>query len=174
MKKMFIYTAIVCLALTSFTNKPLQSLERQLSLPNTSPNNAITFQYNDSYPVQWYAWNGCTGEWVEFNGTGHTRLSGVINNNVVTFSLHYNAADIKGVGLSSGTSYITTDYFNYTNKASLINGQVVFQQRGTMKFIATGSPNIKYVVEDNWHLTLNANGEVTKFYSTGGDVITCE
>jgi hypothetical protein len=172
MKKMFLLVAIVLVTFSSCKKEAMQSNETQLE--TLTPTRSFPFSSNEIYPVQWTAWNNCTGELVEFSGTGHFRINGVVNNNVATFSLHYNAANIKGVGLSSGTKYVTTDYFNYTNNVSFLNDQIVYQQRGTMKFIATGNQLNNFVVENDWHLTINANGQVTKFYTTGGGIISCE
>ncbi|MCU7550494.1 hypothetical protein OCK74_15355 [Chitinophagaceae bacterium LB-8] len=172
MKKLFVCTAIAIIAFSSCEKESLQFAEGQTLYTSAIAQSGTPFNFAETFAIQWNAWNDCTGEWVVFSGTGHYSVHGVINDNKATFSLHYNTSNAKGVGLTSGRQYISTETFNYTNNGSFINEQIVFQQRGTIKYISIGSLD-NFNLENDWHLTINANGEVTFFFSTNGPVISC-
>ena len=83
-----------------------------------------------------------------------------------------NYSNLKGIGETSGTSYVSTSTFNYSNTDNF-GGQFVYQQSASTNYIAlqgTGS----FTVINDWHLTVNANGEATFFFSTNGDVVNCK
>jgi hypothetical protein len=174
MKKIFFIAAIALATLNSCTKEALNSTENEIVASNeSSANRAYKWvDTNETFAVHWWGWNECTGEMVEFIGTGHLRVQGSVTKNGFNFTMHYNAANIKGVGQTSGTIYRTTDSFNYHHKGNFTNGQLVYQQTGIIKYTSAGNePNL--FSEDNWHLTINANGEVTSFSTTGGRIYSC-
>ena len=174
MKKYFLFAAIAFVTLSSCTKEALDSSEMELSTSNASLENKASkwVDNHETFPVQWSGWNECTGEMIDFSGTGHYRIQGIVNNNGFNFNIHYNAQNITGVGQTSGTVYKTMDSFNYHNKGSFNNGEMVWQQTGIIKYTSAGNePNL--YSEDSWHLTINANGEVTRFYTTGGRLYSC-
>jgi hypothetical protein len=174
MKKIFFFAAIALVTLNSCTKEALDSTENELSSSNASSENKAYkwIDQHETFSVQWSAWNECTGEMIDFSGTGHFKIQGSVNKNGYNFNIHYNAANIKGVGQTSGTVYRTMDSFNYHNKGNFNNGQMVWNQTGIIKYTSTGNaPNL--YSEDNWHLTINANGEVTSFSTTGGRIYSC-
>jgi hypothetical protein len=173
MKKIFVCTAIAIIAFSSCEKEPLQSAEGQTLNSSANAQRGTPFKFAETFTVQWKAWNDCTGEWIAFSGTGHFMITGVINDNRPTFFLHYNTSNVKGIGQTSGRQYISRETFNYTNNSSFINEQIIYQQRGTLKFISIGSQD-NFTLENDWHLTINANGEVTFFFSTNGPVISCQ
>jgi hypothetical protein len=174
MKKIFFLAAIALVTLNSCTKEGIDSKETELiSSSAGSENRAYKWiDTKESFDVHWFNWNECTGEMVEFSGTGHLRVQGSVNKNGYNFNMHYNASNLVGVGQSSGIIYRTTDSFNYHNKGNFNNGQMVWNQTGIIKYTSTGNaPNL--FSEDNWHLTINANGEVTSFSTTGGRIYSC-
>ena len=60
-------------------------------------------------PISGTVWDDCTGEDVSFTGQLHT----VIHTTLTTTGIHFddmdNTADVKGVGIPSGTSYVISD-----------------------------------------------------------------
>ena len=96
----------------------------------------------------------------------------MISDNKITYVLHMNYANLKGIGETSGTSYVSTSTFNYSNTDNF-GGQFVYQQSASTNYIALHGPGSFTVIND-WHLTVNANGEATFFFTTDGDVITCK
>jgi hypothetical protein len=181
MKKMFVFAATALLALSACKKEDVRSSQVEGTLsksqvvasgPNAVNGSEKWIDVKETFPVQFSAWNMCTGEMVDFSGTGHLSIQGSVNNNGYNFKMHYNAMGIQGVGQTSGIIYRTTDSFNYHNKGSFENGQVVYNQTGTIRYTSAGNePDL--VSEDGWHLTVNANGEVTSFYTTAGRIYSC-
>ena len=175
MNKLFIYTAIALTALSCTKNEAaLTGQQPTLSLTAASSNsvNAVPINASASFPIETFIWNPCTLEYIYFTGTFQYRLRGMISDNKITYVLHMNYANLKGIGETSGTSYVSTSTFNYSNTDNF-GGQFVYQQSASTNYIAlqgTGS----FTVINDWHLTVNANGEATFFFTTGGDVISCK
>lgn len=176
MKKMFFYAAIVFMAIGSCKKADLQTSTEHLSMTNTAASAAATVQHikeSDTSPVSFSVWNPCTEEYVTISGTLHYILRWVISDNKETFVLHFNASNVKGVGQTSGTEYVTTSTFNYSNTNSFTGELRVFQQSASTQYVALGGEGSFTIIND-WHLTVNANGEETRFFTTGGDVISCK
>jgi hypothetical protein len=104
--------------------------------------------------------NGGVGELVDLNGPLHILTTFTINGNKVSGKTHFQPQGISGVGLDSGDKYqatgVTQDYF----KGAFNNGQ--FNQTFVNNFRIIGQgPGNNFLVHENFHLTINANGEVT-------------
>ena len=188
MKKIFFFTAIAFLTLSScrkesatferFTTSKeatRSSEDQSPAVVSNSTNNsvnAVPINESGTFPVNGSTWNSCTQEFIDFSGTGHFQIRGMISDNKITFVLHFNLSNVKGVGRTSGTQYVTTGTFNYSNTFNF-NTQFVYQQSASTNYIALGS-GLSFTVINDWHLTVNANGDVTSFFTTGGDVIKCQ
>jgi hypothetical protein len=104
--------------------------------------------------------NGGVGELVELNGPLHILLTFTINGNNISGKTHFQPEGISGVGLDTGDRYhatgVTQDHF----KGSLSNGQ--FNQIFVNNFrIIDQDPGNNFLVHENFHLTITANGAVT-------------
>jgi hypothetical protein len=104
--------------------------------------------------------NGGAGELVELNGPLHVLITFTINGNNVSGKSHFQPQGISGFGLETGDKYqatgVTQDHF----KGSFNNGQ--FNQTFVNNFRIIGQgPGNNFLVHENFHLTINANGEVT-------------
>jgi hypothetical protein len=133
---------------------------------------AVPINEDATIPLQIYVYNPCSGEYVQINGTIRYKLRGMISNNKITYILHYNYSNVTGVGLSSGTKYIANGAFNYSNTDNF-SQQLVYQQNSTFNYIALrGDASFKII--NDWHLTVNANGVATFFFTTGGEVLSCK
>lgn len=176
MKKIFVFTAIAFLILSSCKKEIATSLVEPVpKIESSSTSNsvhAVPISVKETFVVQSSTWNSCTQEFIDFSGTGHFEIRGVISDNKITFILHYNVSNVKGVGRTSGTRYVSTETFNYSNTFNF-NTQFVYQQRHSLRYIALGKEN-NFALENDWHLTVNANGDVAFFFTTGGDVIICQ
>ncbi len=150
---------------------PQDQVQNVEALPGDNSVNAVPINFSESFTMLSSTWNQCAGEFIDFAGIGHVQVRGVVTDKKITFVLHYNLSNVKGYGRTSGTEYVTTSTFNYSNSVNF-NGQYVHQQRATSNFIAKGK-DADFTVENDWHLTVNANGLTTFFFTTGGDVITC-
>ena len=104
--------------------------------------------------------NGGVGELVELNGPLHILLTFTINGNNISGKTHFQPEGISGVGLDTGDRYhatgVTQDHF----KGSFNNGQ--FNQIFVNNFRIIGQdPGNNFLVHENFHLTITANGAVT-------------
>jgi hypothetical protein len=173
MKKIILLAAIIISFGTSCKKDEvlLPQAQDAVGLSDNNSVGAVPINFSESVTVSGSTWNNCADEFIDFSGIGHVQVHGVISNNKITYILHYNASGVKGYGRTTGTEYVTTQAFNYSNTYNF-NTQYVYQQRSTINFIAKGKDG-SFTVEDNWHLTVNANGDVTFFFTTGGVTITC-
>jgi len=99
-------------------------------------------------PIQFAAWNPCTGEFVDISGTIHT----VVGDGGLR--IHQNFSEVTGVGESSGTAYsITgTSHLRSTADTTLMTVHQNVVSRGADPNQATG-----LVLE----MTLGPDGQVT-------------
>ena len=104
--------------------------------------------------------NGGIGEFVELNGSLHQLITFTINGNTISGKTHFQPQGISGVGLDTGDKYqgagVTQDHF----KESFKNGQFVQTFVNNFRIIGQGAGN-NFLVHENFHLTITANGEVT-------------
>lgn len=173
--KKIILLAVVLFVLSISCRKEMDSskippTEIAATLNNNSVH-AVPINYRETFAIQGTGWNSCTQEFVDFNGTGFYEIRGMISDNKITFVQHLNASNVKGLGRTSGTEYVGTQAFNYTNTFNF-NSQFVFQQNSIINYVALGGDGSFSIIND-WHLTVNANGDVSFFFSTDGDIIEC-
>jgi hypothetical protein len=107
--------------------------------------------------------NGGAGEVVVLEGPLHVLIEFTINGNHVSGKTHFQPQGLSGTGLDTGDSYqgtgVTQDHFS----GSFNNGQ--FNQVFVNNFRIIGQgPGNNFVVHENFHLTINANGEVTSVH----------
>ena len=104
--------------------------------------------------------NGGAGELVSLSGPLHILTTFVLNGNQVSGKSHLQPQGISGVGLETGDKYqatgVTQDHFS----GSLTNGQFNQSFINNFKIIGEG-PGNNFLVHENFHLSINANGEVT-------------
>lgn len=177
MKKNFFYAIIVFTTMSSCSKNAslIQNEQKDQTLFAATSNgvNAVPISESSNFDYYYSIWNSCANEWVQLSGTGHYQLRGMFSDNKITYVLHFNLSNVRGVGLNTGNEFRTTESFNYSNTASFTGEQLVYQQRGVIHFVNPGS-DASFTIENDWHLTVNANGDVTFFFTTGGDVVTCK
>ena len=104
--------------------------------------------------------NGGAGELVDLNGPLHTLITFNINGNNVSGKTHSQPQGISGFGLDTGDKYqgtgVTQDHF----KRSFNHGQLNETFVNNFRIIGQG-PGNNFLIHENFHLTINANGEVT-------------
>lgn len=165
--------------LSSCRKEATSSLDEQtLTIINNSTNisvHAVPINYDETlyFPEGVSMFNTCTQEYIDFSGSVHIRIRGVISDNKITWFGHYDVQNVKGVGQISGTRYVTTESFNFSNTSDFNTESVVYNQRYSLHYISLGQES-NFTLENNWHLTVNANGEVAFFFTTGGDIIKCQ
>jgi hypothetical protein len=177
MKKMFFYATIVFTTMSSCSkNASLtqdEQMEPTVAAAASKGINAVPISESSNFDYYNYIWNSCANEWVQLSGTGHFQLRGMLSEGKITYVLHFNLSNVRGVGLNTGNEFLTTQSFNYSNTASFTGDQQVYQQIGSIHFI-NPSGDASFTIENDWHLTVNANGDATFFFTTGGDVVTCQ
>lgn len=104
--------------------------------------------------------NGGVGELVELSGPLHTLITYTINGNNVSGKFHFQPQGVSGVGLTTGDKYQATGVTQESFKDSLQNGQYQSSYINNFRIIGQG-PDNNFLVHENSHITINANGDVT-------------
>ena len=176
MKRLVTYYAIVLTLLSCSKNEASLNIQQyssaEIKTGSSKSVNAIPIEESGTFPFETVIWNPCSLEFIYITGVLHYQLHGMISNNKITYVLHYNSSDIKGIGETSGTSYVSTSTFNYSNTDNF-GGQFVYQQSASTNYLALGTSGSFTIIND-WHLTVNANGVATFFFTTDGNVLTCK
>ena len=94
------------------------------------------------------------------SGPLHTLVTFTINGRTISGKNHFQPQGISGVGVDTGDSYravgVTQDHF----KASLTGGQLNQTFVNNFRIIGQG-PGNNFQFHENFHLAVNANGQVT-------------
>ncbi|MGH7565768.1 MAG: hypothetical protein ACREK2_02965 [Gemmatimonadota bacterium] len=115
--------------------------------------------------------DGGAGEFVELSGNLHDLFHLMINGNRFVLKVHTQPQGIRGVGLSTGDKYQGTGVTQETLSGSLVNGQFSDTFVNNFRIIGQG-PGNNFLVHENLHITVNANGEVTA--SVGNASVSCK
>lgn len=125
---------------------------------------ATTLTTNNQFPTAILSFvpcaNGGVGELILVSGTLHVLNHVTISNsNNFQVKMHYQPQGIDGVGLTTGDKYQAT---GVTQSTLHINGPlpIVSTFVNNFRMIGQGRDN-NFLVHQNLHLTINANGEVT-------------
>ena len=115
---------------------------------------------NISVPIDLSVVIPCNGDTVELTGSLHILISFTINANQVSGKDHFQPQGVSGTDLTTGAKYqgtgVTQDQFSI----SLIKSRAQVSSVNNFKIIGQGSAP-SYLVHENAHLTVNANGTVT-------------
>lgn len=113
--------------------------------------------------------NGGAGEVVELTGPLHTLITTTISGSGISGVTHFQPQGISGTGLVTGDSYrgtgVTTDQF----RGSLVNGVFTATLVNNFRIVGQG-PGNNFLVHEIFHLTINANSELTVLH----DIISIE
>lgn len=115
--------------------------------------NKIEFSNSQLWP--------CVNEVVDFSGWFNVTVRLVVSKSGnTTFRLHVSGPPVKGVGQTSGDRYVSPEITNLTEHSGGDGFVSTFQFR--IRRISKGkAPNSMGWIK--FHLTINANGEVTAF-----------
>jgi hypothetical protein len=94
-----------------------------------------------------------------FSGPLHVLFTFTINGNNVSGFSHFQPQGISGTGETTGDKYQGTGVTQQSFKISLLNGQANFTSVNNFRIIGQG-PGNNYLVHENMHVTINANGTV--------------
>ncbi len=139
-----------------------------LSSPISVSANAITNTTNLSIPIAMLVFipcaNGGAGEFVLISGQLHTLFHTTISasNNMILKS-HFQPQGVSGLGQTTSDKYQGTGVTQTTTTFDGVDG---FPFETTLvnnfKIIGQG-PGNNFLVHENFHVTIDANGEVTAF-----------
>jgi hypothetical protein len=106
---------------------------------------------------------GGAGEIVDLSGPLHTLISLTINGNNVSGKFHFQPQGISGFGETTGDKYEATGVTQQTFKTSLQHGQANLTFVNNFRIIGQG-PGNNFLVHENLHINVNANGTLTVFH----------
>lgn len=115
-----------------------------------------------------HVWIPCaldgTGEYVLLEGTLHI-VANVFWDNAGNLHVtgHSQPQGVKGVGLTSGDKYIGTGVTRYNYIFGSVGFPIYIETYiNNFRIIGEGNGN-NYLIHQNLHMTINANGEVTAY-----------
>jgi hypothetical protein len=103
---------------------------------------------------------GGTGEFVTLSGDLHILISTTVNANHISLDSHFQPQGISGVGSVSGDKYQGTGITRTSIEADVTLMPFIFTFVNNFKIIGQG-PGNNFLVHQNVHITVNANGTVT-------------
>jgi len=104
--------------------------------------------------------NGGAGDVVTLTGDLHVLTTFVVNGNVIRGRFHDQPDGIVGFGSINGERYEAKGVSQGEFKASLRNGQAIVSFINNFRIIGQGQA-VNYMVHQNLHLIINANGDTT-------------
>jgi hypothetical protein len=128
---------------------------------------AVSITNNYEIPYSRSVWIPCaldgSGEWIYLTGRLHILEHITMDNNGGYHGIiHFQPKDFKGTGLTSGDKYqgtgVTQDFMNIAGNTL----PYVYTYVNNFKMIGQGRGN-NYLVHETWHITINANGELTAY-----------
>ena len=129
-------------------------------------NAATTFTDNMKFPVNIGVFIPCAaggaGEVVFLSGNLHSLFHLTVNGNNFKFKIHNQPQGISGTGLTTGDKYQGTGVTQETFGGSFVNGQFSDTFVNNFRIIGQGRGN-NFLVHETFHITFNANGELTAF-----------
>jgi hypothetical protein len=136
--------------------------------PTPASAQAITNTTNLSVPINILVFvpcaNGGTGEFVQLSGDLHILFHTTIGDSGhVEIKAHFQPQGVSGVGLTTGDKYQATGVTQQTTTFDSVDGfpfETTFVNN--FRIIGQGLGN-NFLVHQTFHVTVNANGEVTAF-----------
>ncbi len=127
---------------------------------------ATTVTDNVSFPVNIGVFIPCAaggaGEVVFLSGNLHSLFHSTVNDNNFTIKIHNQPQGITGTGLTTGDKYQGTGVTQETFGGSFVNGQFSDTFVNNFRIIGHGTGNT-FLVHETFHITFNADGELTAF-----------
>ena len=117
-------------------------------------------QINDKVPLTMSVFIPCAGETVVLTGELHTVMSITENENGIHVRSHFQPMGVSGVGPISGNKYQATGVTRQDMNTASDGFPVTQTFVNNFRIIGQG-PGNNYLVHAVFHVTVNANGEVT-------------
>ncbi len=103
---------------------------------------------------------GGVGEVVTLSGNLHVLISTTVNANHISSDMHFQPQGISGLGSVSGNKYQATGITRFSFEADVAGFPFIQTLVNNFKIIGQG-PGNNFLVHENFHLTVNADGTVT-------------
>jgi hypothetical protein len=155
------------LVAASESKQSAAAIENALATANAASTAAQIYKDKtiiDLSDPQWREYNACTGELINIiKGIWHIDLHYMTNGNRFTLIDRSNVSGYKLINLTTGVEY-TGSYISNTNFTGDITGEYPIQLTEKTKILLTtpGNNNNGSYFAD-FHITINANGELTAF-----------
>jgi hypothetical protein len=166
MKKIFFFTAIAFLSLSSCRKEGTTLAKDQALAKSQSQTNASTsggaFAFNDVIRQNLdgeQLYNPCTNE--QMTATTWNRLidfHGIYNGNKSTITFHVNVQGFKAVG-ESGTEYILAATYN-SQESYFSNGVFTIKLVHHVRATTPGGGN-SFILTDTYNIKVDADGNIT-------------
>lgn len=105
--------------------------------------------------------NGGAGEDVSLSGRLHMLMSQTENGNVTSYKFLFQPQGMSGIGSITGDKYQATGVTQMEYGEQLAPGQQLHQTFVNNFRVIGQGPDNNFVVHEVFHLTINANGEVS-------------
>jgi hypothetical protein len=133
-------------------------------LRDASANSAVTFTDNVQVPTTLVVFvscaNGGAGELIQVEGDLHILVHMTISSSGnLSVKQHFQPMGISGYGLTTGDKYQAT---GVTQDEFSVNAPLPYEETFINNFRMIGQgPGNNFSVHENFHITFNANGDVT-------------
>jgi hypothetical protein len=125
---------------------------------------ASSFTANSFFPIELTVFvpcaNGGLGEDVELSGTIHDLFHVTVTDNTVHVKTHDQPQGVTGTGLVTGDKYQGTGVSQDEFTAAVGQEETFINN---FRIIGQGNGN-NFLVHENFHITVNANGTITSFH----------
>jgi hypothetical protein len=151
-------------ALSACQDVPTRTLAPEAPMFAAASSPAITTTYNEIVPLDQYIFvacaNGGAGELVQLSGDLHVLITSTINGNTIRVNSHFQPQGGTGVGLTTGDTYQATGVTQDQSNGNLLNGQFEASFVNNFRIIGRG-PGNNFLSHENFHVTVNAAGEIS-------------
>jgi hypothetical protein len=119
---------------------------------------------NENIPLDMWVWvscaNGGSGEGVYLTGTLHVTSQWTISANTVHYAAHFQPMGVSGYGQFTGDKYQATGVTSFSDTFHVDGFPYAVTYMNNFRIIGQG-PGNNYLVHENFHVTINAKGDVT-------------
>lgn len=125
--------------------------------------NGTTVTTNEKTPIDLFVWVSCAEEWVHLSGNLHVVYHATFDNSGgLHIEEHFNPQRVRGHGMSTGLKYQGTGVTRYHTNLRPDGYPYEHTYVNNFRIIGQG-PGNNYLVHETFHITINANGEVTAY-----------
>jgi len=164
MKKIFFFSTIALLTLSSCRKESTTLLKDQTSAKSESQTNVISsgaFPFNDHEIVYYDGqqfYNSCTNELITVSGNAQFIFDGIYNGTKSTITVNWHIRGIKATG-ESGREYTINGGSTY-QESSFSNGVFTTKFVRSVRWVTAGSAN-NFIQKVTVYFKIDAEGNIT-------------